>query len=158
MFSIKDESGRVWNAPCDIGTAFVSFFQSLLSSARPSGVEECTHGIESKVTEEMNQNLTKIFTAMEVKQALDQMAPLKAPGPDGFSAEFYQQNWAIVGPEVCHAVLSFLNGAHMDGSINATNIALIPKKKNPLCVTDYRPISLCNVTYKLISKVLANRL
>jgi hypothetical protein len=63
-----------------------------------------------------------------------------------------------VGNEVFQAILSFLNGAQLDGNINKTYIALIPKSKNHVCVTDYRPISLCNVIYKLISKVLANRL
>jgi hypothetical protein len=59
---------------------------------------------------------------------------------------------------VCAAALHFLNSGHMDSAINATNIALIPKIKNPSCVTEFRPISLCNVLYKIVSKVLANRL
>jgi hypothetical protein len=60
--------------------------------------------------------------------------------------------------EVCQMVLGYLNHGLFDVGINATHIALIPKIKNPSKVTDYRPISLCNVLYKLISKVLANRL
>jgi hypothetical protein len=60
--------------------------------------------------------------------------------------------------EVFAAILSFLNTGNMDPCINTTHIALIPKVATLGCVTDFRPISLCNVIYKLISKVLANRL
>jgi hypothetical protein len=60
--------------------------------------------------------------------------------------------------EVCQTILGFLNHDVFDVDLNATYIALIPKLKNPTKVTDYRLISLCNVLYKLISKVLANRL
>jgi hypothetical protein len=55
-------------------------------------------------------------------------------------------------------VLSFLNEGIFDNGINNTYIALIPKIKNPKCISEYRPISLCNVFYKLIAKVIANRL
>jgi hypothetical protein len=63
-----------------------------------------------------------------------------------------------VGSEVCKVALHFLNGAKMNENINKTHIALIPKKTAPSCVSDFRPISLCNVSYKIIAKVLANRL
>jgi hypothetical protein len=56
---------------------------------------------------------------------------------------------------LCH---HFLNIGVMDDSINNTYIALIPKTAKPSSVTEFRPISLCNVIYKLISKVLANKL
>jgi len=59
---------------------------------------------------------------------------------------------------VCSAILHFFNSGVLDRGINSTYIALIPKTQLPSCVTEFRPISLCNVLYKLISKVLANRL
>jgi hypothetical protein len=114
--------------------------------------------LENMVTEEMNCELLKPFVAEEIKMALFQMGPLKAPGPDGFPAGFYQTNWNIVGGDICHAILETLNSGILPSFLNVTNIALIPKIKKPTCVTEFRPISLCNVTYKLISKVLANRL
>jgi hypothetical protein len=86
------------------------------------------------------------------------MAPLKSPGPDGFPACFYQDEWETVGPEVCDAIFNFFNNCCFDDDVNFTHIVLIPKKSQPSKVTDYRPISLCNVVYKILSKTLANRL
>lgn len=63
-----------------------------------------------------------------------------------------------MGPKVCLIVLSILNGEGMLSSLNFTHIAMIPMVNNPNFVTDFHSISLCNVIYKLVSKVLANRL
>jgi hypothetical protein len=158
IVKIKDEEGREWKKQKDIGLAFTHFFQHLFTASEISGVDECVAGLEARVTGEMNANLLREFTAQEVEAALKQMHPLKSPGPDGFSACFYQKSWNTVQQEVCQAVLGFLNHDVFEDDINVTHIALIPKIKSPTKVTDYRPISLCNVLYKLISKVLANRL
>jgi hypothetical protein len=106
----------------------------------------------------MNDKLLAVYTVEEISMALHQMPPLKTPGPDGFSSYFYQQNWAMVHPEVCSAILHFLNTGVMDDSINNTHIALIPKTAQSNSVTEFWHISLCNVIYKLITKVLANKL
>ena len=63
-----------------------------------------------------------------------------------------------VGNDVITAMLDFLNTGNMRSKINFTHIVLIPKVKSPKRMFDYKPISLCNVIYKVISKVLANRL
>ena len=155
---IVDEGGAHCNTAETIEGAFVRFYEDLFTTASTENVEICTAAIDSKVTTLMNNNLLAEFTNEEVKNALDQMTPTKAPGPNGFNAGFYQQHWDIVGPEVCEAALYFFKNACMDGSINSTDIALIPKTKNSVSVTEFRPISLCNVLYKIISKILANRL
>jgi hypothetical protein len=127
---------------------------SKISSPRASSLA----AVEPRVTGEMNHMLLQEFNVGEIEVALHQMHPLKSPGPDGFAACFYQNAWPTVKDEVCRAVLGFLNEGSFDADLNSTYIALIPKVRSPSKVTDYRPISLCNVLYKLISKVLANRL
>ena len=89
---------------------------------------------------------------------MKQMAPLKAPGPDGMPPIFYQSYWHVVGKDISSAVLYCLHSGTLLPSLNHTYVTLIPNTKSPERVTEYRPISLCNIIYKLISKVLANRL
>lgn len=86
------------------------------------------------------------------------MAPLKYLGPDGFKASFFQKHQRLVGEDVYRAFLNTLHGVGMDPSLHSIFIALIAKKCKPQFVNDFRPISLYNVTYKLISKVIVNTL
>lgn len=112
----------------------------------------------AKVTPEINAELLKQFTKEKVELALHQMASLKFLGLDGFNPSFFQKYWHIVGNVLSSVVLKFLNGSIFDSCINFTFIALIPKIKCPIIAFDFKLISLCNIIYKLTSKVLANRL
>lgn len=114
--------------------------------------------LEGKVTKEMRENLSKEFVAKEISIALKQMHPNKAPGLDGMSPIFFQKYWGIVGSSVSAALLRTLNSSQLPSHLNHTLISLIPKIKQPSKVIDFCPISLCNVLYKLLSKVLSNRL
>ena len=102
--------------------------------------------------------LSSEYSVEEVKAALFQMGPTKTPRYDGMNALFYQKFGQIVRDDVTAAVLDFLNSGNMLPKINYIHIVLIPKIKSLERISDYRPINLCNVIYKFISKVLANRL
>ena len=144
--------------PDQISAIFLDYYQKLFSSSNPKVLVGDLDSIPRAVTVEMNKALTEEFQAWEVESALKQMAPLKTLGPDGMPPLFYQNFWELVRGDVIHDVLIFLNSGTLPNSLNHTFITLIPKTKNPENVTEYRPISLCNVLYKIFSKVLANRL
>jgi len=86
------------------------------------------------------------------------MQPDESPGPDNLNPAFYQRFWGEIGGELFTNADAWLNLGHLPTGFNATNIILAPKGDNPETMKDLRPISLCNVLYKIISKVLVNRL
>jgi hypothetical protein len=114
--------------------------------------------VPRKVTDEMNRFLCASFDESEVKNALYQMFPTKAPGADGFPAHFFLRNWDVCGDDITRIVLRVLNGDEIPTKINGTFIVLVPKVQNPISLSQFRPISLCNVIYKINSKAPANRL
>ena len=136
----------------------LAYFDNLFHVGVGDQMEECLNAVQSKVTDDMREVLSSVFTTEEVKVALFQMGPTKTPRHNGKNAIFYQNFWHVVGDNVVLVVLDFLNNGNMLSEINHTNIVLIPKVKNPEKMSDFRPISLYNVIYKIISKVVGNRL
>jgi hypothetical protein len=112
--------------------------------------------VPSSIVEEVQESLDADYTAGEVKTALFQMHPSKAPGVDGFTAGFFQRHWDLLGSDIVARALEFLNGGELLQSLNDTSIVLIPKVRNPQSITQFRPISLCTVLYKICAKTIAN--
>ena len=158
FLGLWDEHGKCCEEKETIARAAVDYFENIYSTAFPIRVKEVVEAIPSKVSEEINESLSRAFIKEEMATAFKQIHPTKAPGLDGMSSIFYQKYWSIVGSNITNMVLNVLNNNLPMTEINKTNISLIPKTSSPKKMTDFRPISLCNVLYKLISKTLANRL
>jgi len=103
-------------------------------------------------------SLTCLITKKEVMISLNSMKPYKAPGPDGFQCIIFKQYWHIVGDDVFNLVQSSFLTGHFDPSISDTLLTFIPKIDHPNTYKDFRPISLCNIIYKIITKVIVHRL
>ena len=155
---LKDADGEIYEKEEDIAEILVRHFQTLFQANDYIKMNPVLDKIQEKLSNSLKRMLGERFTREEILDALKHMHPTKAPGPDGMCALFYQKFWNTVGDDVTEKILDILNNnAHMD-DLNKTYIALIPKKKECDTPVDFRPISLCNVMYKILSKVLANRL
>ncbi|CAH9134267.1 unnamed protein product [Cuscuta epithymum] len=157
--SITLEDGSLTQSMDQVAMEFVTFFKGLFGTYTPS-VNYDRKVITSGVTIDQTkaEDLISPVTDMEIKQALFDIGSDKAPGPDGYSSAFFKSNWSLVGEDLCEAVKEFFASGTMLRQVNHTVVALIPKTNHSPTVADFRPISCTNVTYKVITKILASRL
>lgn len=152
------DGGRIVEQEEEILEQVSNYYKNLFTSSAGNRTEELLLSVPPKVTAVMNSSLLRPFTEEEVKAGLDAIGDLKSLGADGMFSLFYKKHWHIVGEDVTREVLQFLNGGNMPCKWNDTTVVLIPKVQNPDKLKDLRPISLCNVIYKVAAKVLSNRL
>eukprot|EP00253_Pinus_taeda_P032484 PITA_32484 len=145
----------------DMEKEFRDHFQEILKEppgSREAAIKAITKHIPKLITEDQNKNLLQQVSMQEVEEAMAQLKDGKAPGPDGFTANFFHEFWELIKGEVWDLVEESCSMHWVLPSLNSTFIALVPKSEEANTPDKYRPIALCNVIYKLISKVVANRL
>ena len=114
--------------------------------------------VPQKVNEEMNSILNAPVTINDIKHVLGKMEPNKAPGLDGFTGRFIKTCWNIIKKDLHKMILKSQNFHKLGGSTNLAFLVLISKEKGANSFNRFRPISLCNIGYKIIKKFMANRL
>lgn len=141
---------------CEIVNSFFrNLFEAPISSQEGASFLDA---VEQAITPAQNLELTSDFQKEEFRVAVSQIHEIKAPNPDGFNPSFYQKCWSIVGDEVFKACTNWLEQGVFPADLKNTHVVLILKCDNPQTMKDLRPISLCNVIYKILLKVLCNRL
>lgn len=130
----------------------------LFSSSDPSILDDLEQLISPEISGEENDALCLVPSDAEILETLCDIGSHKSPGLDGMTGLFYKYYWTIVGSEMRKMVKSFFSRGFMSVEVNHYHIVLISKIDSPSEITHFRPISLCNVAYKLIAKILANRL
>ena len=112
----------------------------------------------TRVSRSENESLLVPFTYDDFELAVKQMHPDKAPGSAGLNPSFYHKFWPVLGQDIFHACIVWLEKLEFSANLNDTLLTLCPKCDSPTTMCDLRPIALCNVLYKIIAKVLAKRL
>jgi len=113
--------------------------------------------VNNKITPYDFNILNNDYIAKEVYEAIKDIKSNGAPGSDDLSALFYHQYWIIIGPNILEYALNILKNEGITANISHTLICLIPKINSHTLPYEFRPISLCNVIMKIITKTLANR-
>ncbi|XP_027099102.2 uncharacterized protein [Coffea arabica] len=152
---LQKDNGQWCKTDQELREEMCRYYNQLLTTGNVDQIKETLQGVPTTISRQMNEHLIRPVGEQEIHRALFSMHPNKSPGTDGMSPLFFQKYWHIVRIDVVNAVVSFFHTGNMLKVVNET---LIPKVENPINLTQYRPISLCNTLYKIISKVLANRL
>ena len=155
---LVDGNGRAHFSDAAKAELANDYFRNLFKSSGVEDFSEIFEGFTSRVTVEMNDFLTREVSVEEVREAVFAIKPGSAPGPDGMTGLFFQKYWDTVGDQVTKEVQQFFISGVFPSDWNYTHLCLLPKIPDPMLMSDLRPISLCSVLYKIISKILMCRL
>lgn len=151
-------NGQEWSEQSTLKSAAVEFFSSTFRNLVNQIDQEIFKVNLPTVSEQQNSDLLTIPSAEEIKDIVFGLKRSSAPGPDGFSSSFFTHCWSIVRDTVITAVNFFSSYGKLLKATNNYFLDLIPKVQSPTTFGDFRPISLLNFTYKIISKIMASRL
>ena len=137
----------------------LSYFQEIFNMDNNCALNTLVdETIPSLVTDADTHMLMRLPLSSEIKDVVFSLNGDGAPGPDGFGGHFYQTFWDIVGVNVVNSVQEYFLDGRLPSNINSNMIVLIPKIPGSKSMGDYRPIALANFQFKIVTKIVADRL
>ena len=160
---IQSHTGEILTDHCDINNTFLRFYSDLYTLECSNDSDLSRNFFENltlpAVSEDQNTKLSADISISEIVTAIKSMQNNKSPGPDGFTCEFYKKFALQLAPTLQAMFKEALSLGTLPMTLRQASISLLAKKdKDPLLCSSYRPISLLNVDFKILSKVLARRL
>ncbi|KAG7559018.1 Reverse transcriptase zinc-binding domain [Arabidopsis thaliana x Arabidopsis arenosa] len=156
---LKNDDGIWISEAKELEQLAIAYYRRLYSMDDIEAVvEQLPQGGFVQISDEDQNYLGKPFNASDVEKAVRAMGKFKSPGPDGYQPVFYQHCWEVVGESVVKFVLEFFATGQLPQDTNDALVVLIAKVAKPEKITQFRPISLCNVLFKMITKVMVERL
>ncbi|GJY77675.1 RNA-directed DNA polymerase, eukaryota [Tanacetum coccineum] len=143
--------------PPKVKNEFLEHFSNRFSMPTGQTINLDSHMFQ-KISIDQNADLESDVSLEEIKKAVWECGTNKSPGPDGFSFEFIRKYWNIIQHDVVNAVKEFFSSSKFPPGSNSSFITLIPKSLDAKMVKDFRPISLIGSFYKIVAKILSNRL
>jgi hypothetical protein len=161
VWELVSGNGEIISGQQAIKEEAVCYFKIFYKAKENSNVSELVRlsSLYPKmVTEDEAELLFKPVTLEELKSTLENFKKERSPGPDGWTTEFFIFFFDLMGEDLLEMVEDSRKKGQLFGGLNSNFLALIPKVSKSGSFDDFRPISLCNLIYKLISKILANRI
>ncbi|XP_077232003.1 uncharacterized protein LOC143865668 [Tasmannia lanceolata] len=156
IYGMTKSNGEISTSKSEIEESFVNYFKNTLNST-DSHFWQVRDPLKV-ISPLQASSLTDPISKEEIERVIHQADGNKSPGPDGFNADFFKAFWHLIGEEVTTAIQNFFHCGEMLSELNTTFITLIPKLAYATSPDKFRPISLCNFLYKIITKILASRL
>ncbi|GAB2279563.1 hypothetical protein Dimus_039359 [Dionaea muscipula] len=160
IISIQLEDGHMVSDDKAIGKEFTNYFGGLLGVDYPmqEAIDDLVIRSGTVLSIQQQQRLINKFNAADIRHALGAIQEEKTPGMDGYTSLFFKRPWGIIGEDVTEAILGFFYNGCLLKEINTTILHLIPKHDHALRPSEFRPITCCSTLYKIIAKMLFNRL
>jgi hypothetical protein len=161
IWSIEQENVGIIRGQEALKSAAASYFELLYKSNSESHLKDkvSTASLYTNLFSAVEAaELYKPVTLTELKTTLSLLKKEKSPGPDGWTTEFFSHFIDLVGSDLLLMVEDARTTGKISNSLNSTFLVLIPKTDQPTSFNDFRPISLCNLVYKLIAKIISSRI
>nr|GEX77070.1 RNA-directed DNA polymerase, eukaryota [Tanacetum cinerariifolium] len=157
LLEFKQMEAKDWTDPEVVKDAFKDHFANRFNQPG-QGRFKLNFLFPNRLSNNQVADLDRCISHDEIRGAVWNCGVNKSPGPDGLTFEFFRRYWSFIGPDFCSAIDCFFESGNFPMGNNASFIALIPKVTDAKFVTDFRPISLIGCVYKVVTKILANRL